>query len=192
MNVLSSIQAVAHGSDTVQYFQWRKSRGSSEKLHGAVVDHGEAERTRVFQDIAAHGAFLTHLDGVVGTTVRPDVAIVYDWEVRWALMYTQGPRQNNPRTPFDKEYLQTVQDHYRPFWKLGIPVDIIERLSALDRYTGITKQLTDPRTLKARKAEHVYVIGDNTNVATSKAGSCGSCWAGCRRTPRPRPRRRWG
>ncbi len=31
--------------------------------------------------------------------------------------------------------------------------------------------LTDPRTLKARKAEHVYVIGDNTNVATSKAGS---------------------
>jgi sulfide:quinone oxidoreductase len=31
--------------------------------------------------------------------------------------------------------------------------------------------LTDPRTLRARKAEHVYVIGDNTNVATSKAGS---------------------
>ena len=31
--------------------------------------------------------------------------------------------------------------------------------------------LTEPRTLKARKAEHVYVIGDNTNVATSKAGS---------------------
>lgn len=31
--------------------------------------------------------------------------------------------------------------------------------------------LTDPRTLKARKAENVYVIGDNTNVATSKAGS---------------------
>jgi sulfide:quinone oxidoreductase len=31
--------------------------------------------------------------------------------------------------------------------------------------------LTDPRTLKARKAEGVYVIGDNTNVATSKAGS---------------------
>jgi len=31
--------------------------------------------------------------------------------------------------------------------------------------------LTDPRTLKARKAERVYVLGDNTNVATSKAGS---------------------
>ena len=31
--------------------------------------------------------------------------------------------------------------------------------------------LTDPRTLKSRKAEHIYLLGDNTNVSTSKAGS---------------------
>jgi sulfide:quinone oxidoreductase len=31
--------------------------------------------------------------------------------------------------------------------------------------------LTDPRTLKSKRAEHIYFIGDNTNVATSKAGS---------------------
>jgi sulfide:quinone oxidoreductase len=31
--------------------------------------------------------------------------------------------------------------------------------------------MTDPRTLKSRKAEHIYLLGDNTNVATSKAGS---------------------
>ncbi len=30
MHQLSSLQAVAHGADTVQYFQWRKSRGSFE------------------------------------------------------------------------------------------------------------------------------------------------------------------
>jgi len=41
MHLLSSLQAVAHGSDTVQYFQWRKSRGGVEKFHGAVVDHAE-------------------------------------------------------------------------------------------------------------------------------------------------------
>lgn len=34
-------QAVACGSDTVQYFQWRKGRGSFEQFHGAVVDHLE-------------------------------------------------------------------------------------------------------------------------------------------------------
>jgi sulfide:quinone oxidoreductase len=31
--------------------------------------------------------------------------------------------------------------------------------------------LTDPRTLKSRKADCIYFMGDNTNVATSKAGS---------------------
>src|SRR5699024_4386239 len=39
VHLLSSMQAVAHGSDSVQYFQWRKGRGASEKFHGAVVDH---------------------------------------------------------------------------------------------------------------------------------------------------------
>lgn len=33
---LSALQAVAHGSDSVCYFQWRASRGAEEKLHGAV------------------------------------------------------------------------------------------------------------------------------------------------------------
>lgn len=58
MHLLSSLQAVAHGSDTVQYFQWRKSRGSSEKFHGAVVDHVGHEHTRVFQDVAELGGLL--------------------------------------------------------------------------------------------------------------------------------------
>ena len=31
--------------------------------------------------------------------------------------------------------------------------------------------LTDPRTLQSRQAERIYLLGDNTNVATSKAGS---------------------
>jgi len=31
--------------------------------------------------------------------------------------------------------------------------------------------LTDPRTLKSRQAERIYLLGDNTNVSTSKAGS---------------------
>lgn len=119
MHVLSSIQAVAHGSDSVQYFQWRKSRGSSEKFHGAVVDHVGHENTRVFRDVADVGKILEKLDDVVGTTVRPEVALIYDWENRWAIEDAQGPRQEK------KDYQQTCQKHYKAFWKRGIPVDII-------------------------------------------------------------------
>jgi sulfide:quinone oxidoreductase len=36
---------------------------------------------------------------------------------------------------------------------------------------GTGYALTHPRTLKSRKADYIYVMGDNTNVSTSKAGS---------------------
>ena len=66
MHKLSCMQAVAHGCDAVQYFQWRKSRGSNEKFHGAVVDHVGHENTRVFRDVARLGEVLEKLSGVVG------------------------------------------------------------------------------------------------------------------------------
>ena len=70
MHRLSSLQAVAHGADTVQYFQWRKSRGSFEKFHGAVVDHVGHENTRTFREVAEVGEALEKLDAVIGTTIR--------------------------------------------------------------------------------------------------------------------------
>ena len=105
--------AIGHGADATMYFQWRKSRGAFEKMHGAVVDHEGTDRTRVFQEVAAHGALLRKLDAVVGTTVRPEVAIVNDWESRWALGLTQGPRQGQGAWDgrFDKEY---IRDPHRP------------------------------------------------------------------------------
>ena len=36
---------------------------------------------------------------------------------------------------------------------------------------GTGYALTDPKTLKHRKADFIYLLGDNTNVSTSKAGS---------------------
>lgn len=128
MHLLASLQAVAHGSDTVQYFQWRKSRGSSEKLHGAVVDHVGHEHTRVFREVSAVGSALEALTDVAGTSVEPEVAIIYDWENRWAMHDAQGPR--NSGLGFD----QTVKQFYRPFWQQGVPVDVIDMDQELSKY----------------------------------------------------------
>ncbi len=128
MHLLSSLQAVAHGSDTVQYFQWRKSRGSSEKFHGAVVDHVGHEHTRVFKDVSEVGAVLQQLDAVIGTTVRPDVAIYLDWENRWAIDDMHGLGRDR------RNYPETVIAHYLPFWKRGIPVDVIAEEAEIGGY----------------------------------------------------------
>lgn len=119
MHRLSSLQAIAHGSDSVQYFQWRKSRGSSEKFHGAVVDHVGHEHTRVFQDVAGLGASLAALSEIAGTSTPAESAILFDWDNRWAVKDAQGPRNMGIK------YEDTVLAHHRAFWKQGVATDVI-------------------------------------------------------------------
>lgn len=128
MHKLSSLQAVAHGSDTVQYFQWRKSRGSFEKFPGALVDHVGHENTRVFRDVAELGDVLKKLDSVIGSSVEPEVAVIFDWENRWAINDAAGPRVER------KDYFDTCVRHYEQFWKQGIPVDVINMEQDLSKY----------------------------------------------------------
>ncbi|QSO47413.1 beta-galactosidase [Alicyclobacillus mengziensis] len=128
MHLLSTLQAVAHGADSVQYFQWRKSRGSSEKFHGAVVDHVGHEHTRVFHDVTQVGEVLKQLSDVVGKTVRPEVAVIFDWENRWAIRNSQGPRNTG------MHYEQTVREFYQGLWEHGVPVDVIDMDVDFSRY----------------------------------------------------------
>ena len=128
MHYLSSLQAVAHGSDSVQYFQWRKSRGSSEKFHGAVVDHVGHEHTRVFKEVEELGQTLDQIDQVVGTTVNAEVAIIFDTQNRWAINDSQGPRN------MGVGYEETVGQHHKAFWDQGVAVDVIDMDSDLSKY----------------------------------------------------------
>lgn len=63
-----SMQAIAHGSDSVLYFQIRQSRGASEKFHGAVIDHYGGRDTRVYKEVTKVGEEL----GAIPRTGRID------------------------------------------------------------------------------------------------------------------------
>ncbi|MGM0877919.1 MAG: beta-galactosidase [Bacillota bacterium] len=128
MHLLSSMQMIAHGSDSIMYFQWRKSRGSSEKFHGAVVDHDNSSETRVFKDVAEVGETLEKLSEVVGTNRTSDVGILYDWENNWAINDAQGFGMETKRYP------QTLQQHYRTFWEQDISVDVITKEQDFSNY----------------------------------------------------------
>ncbi|MBX4264575.1 beta-galactosidase [Clostridium estertheticum] len=164
MHLLSSLQAVAHGSDTVQYFQWRKSRGSSEKFHGAVVDHCGHENTRVFKDVTQVGTVLEKLDEILGCSVQPEVAIIFDWENRWAINDSQGPRNCGIK------YEDTVYAQYKPFWESGVPVDIIDMECDFSNY----KLLVAPMLymVKPGVGERIeaFVKNGGTFVATYWSG----------------------
>ncbi len=163
MHLLSSLQAVAHGSDTVQYFQWRKSRGSAEKYHGAVVDHSGREDTRVFRDVAEVGRALKKLDDIIGTTTKSQVAIVYDWENSWAIDGAQGLR-------WEKNYIPACMKHYRPFWSRSVPVDVIDMEADFSKYRVLVAPML--YMVRAGVAERIekFVSDGGTFVTTYWSG----------------------
>jgi beta-galactosidase len=128
MNILSSMQAVAHGSDSVQYFQWRKGRGAAEKFHGAVVDHEGSENTRVFRECAALGEILEKCEGLCGTMINAEAAVIYDYENRWAIENMNG------LSLATREYERTCMEHYEALWQQSIAADVIDMTQPLEKY----------------------------------------------------------
>ncbi len=145
LDTLSSLQAIAHGSDSVQYFQWRKSRGASEKLHGAVVGHDGTGETRVFRSVQKTGRVLQSIDEVCGTLTQAKVAIVFDWENMWALDDCQGFANAG------KQYRQTCYAYHRVLWERGIDCDIVSPKADLSRYALVIAPmlyLADAQTME--------------------------------------------
>lgn len=124
----ASMQSVAHGSDSILYFQLRQSQGSSEKFHGAVIDHYGKDDTRVFKEVTEVGESLEKLQEVTGAKNPAQVAVVYDWENRWAMEDAQGPRNKG------LFYKETVEKCYYAFRKQGLNVDMIDMEQDLDGY----------------------------------------------------------
>lgn len=116
---LISLQAIAAGSDTVQYFQIRKSRGCSEQWHGAVIDHLGTDDTRVFKEVAEVGKDLKAIKEVAGTLSNNKVAIIYDWDNRWAVDDAWALSNKS------KNYDRTCMEIYKEFMSLGVEPDII-------------------------------------------------------------------
>ncbi|WP_078435440.1 beta-galactosidase [Metabacillus halosaccharovorans] len=125
---LWSYQAVAHGSDTVLFFQMRRSQGACEKFHGAVIEHIGHENTRVFREVAELGEELVDLsDTLLDSRVKSRVAIVFDWDNWWATEFSSGPSAS-------LKYVDEVHKYYQAFFNQNIQVDMVSVDTDLSQY----------------------------------------------------------
>ena len=154
---LASIQAVAHGADSVQYFQWRKSRGGDEKFQGAVIDHCGHENTRVFKNVTKLGEALEKLNSAVGSETESRVAVIYDWENGWAVNVFRG--YNN----ICRDYVKECIKWYAPFYKRGISVDVISMQDDYSKYDIVI-------------APFLYMLKDGTEKRIEEYVKNGGCF----------------
>lgn len=125
---LWSYQSVAHGADTIMFFQLRRSVGACEKYHGAVIEHVGHEHTRVFREVAELGKELQLLgDKTLDAAVDAKVAIVFDWDNWWAIEKSSGPT-------VALNYVDQIHKYYAAFFRRNIQVDIVSVDTDISKY----------------------------------------------------------
>lgn len=159
-----SYQTIAHGADTVQFFQLRRSVGGCEKFHGAVVAHAGTENTRVFREVSQLGAELEKLgDTILGSRNEAQVGIVFDWDNYWALEYASGPS-------VDLTYVSRIHEYYQYFYDRNIAVDMIPFDADFGKYKMIVAPVL--YMVKEGMAEELekFVENGGTLVITYMSG----------------------
>ncbi|GAA2897405.1 beta-galactosidase [Microbacterium esteraromaticum] len=124
---VESLQAVAHGSDAVMFFQWRQAKYGQEKFHSSMLGH-RGERSRSYQETKALGLELRKLEPVRGTRVRSRVALVVDWDSWWGSSAVESlPSQR-------LQWAQQARAWHRALHTLGHPVDTVRATGPFDKY----------------------------------------------------------
>jgi beta-galactosidase len=150
---LLTYQALAHGSDSALFFQWRQSLGAFEKYHGAMVPHAGHERTRIGGELRVLGEELARLEGTfTGAPVRASCALIFDWPAWWAVDYSSGPSQA-------LRYLPQVEKWFRAFHDQNLSLDVVRPSQDLSGYTLVVAPALVMVDATARDRLRSYVAG---------------------------------
>lgn len=163
MHMLSAMQAVAFGADSVQYFQWRKGLGGYEKFHGAVIGHSGSSDTRVFRDVKEVSERLKEISNLKGTMGKCEAAIIFDWENMRALQEEVALKRN-------KNFEAIILKHYEALLKNYTAVDVISVDEDFSKY----KMVVAPSlySFKPGVAEKIseYIYNGGNFILTYNSG----------------------
>ncbi len=161
---LLSYQAVAHGSDTVMFFQMRRTIGACEKYHGAVIDHAGHENTRVFREVAQLGNELEIIgDQILGAKTKADVAIMFDWDNWWSTSLSAGPTRL-------LDYKKEVEDYYCAVNKMNVSADIIGMDDDLSKYKVVIAPVLYMTKFDVDEKIRAFVKNGGTFITTFFSG----------------------
>ena len=120
-----SLQALAHGADTVVHFRWRTAVSGAEMFWHGLLDHSNipGRRFREFEQLCIEAKELEYLEG---TKVKSQVAILYSSDNEYAFKIqpqTQG-----------MYYMEQLKLFHAAFTKYGMNVDIIGQHEDFEGY----------------------------------------------------------
>lgn len=145
----NSLSTLARGADGIMFFQWRAARFGAEKFHSAMLPHA-GTTSRVFTEVCELGEQLKKLSqqGLPGTGVQAEVAILWDWESFWA-------QDLEWRPSVDAQHRERIIAFYTQLWKDKVTVDFAHPEQDLSRYKLVLAPasylLTDESSLNLKE-----------------------------------------
>ena len=119
-------QHMAHGADSQLFFRWRTCTSGREQYWHGLLGHDGKPGRRYMEaaQIAQEAQILAPL--LEGTTLRPQVAIIYDYDSRWATEIQPSVAGNNAT--------EAMQRYYNALLRVGVNVDVIPSNRSFSAY----------------------------------------------------------
>lgn len=120
-------QQLAHGCDALVWFRWRTCTAGREQYWHGLLGHDGVPGRR-YREAAKFAKECRALqDKLIGTTLKPQVAIIYDYDSLWALEIQEGYP--------GASYREAISRYYDALLRLGVNVDLIPPSADLDKYS---------------------------------------------------------
>jgi beta-galactosidase len=153
---------VGHGADEVSYWQWRSALNGQEEMHGTLVGpDGEAEP--LLSEVAQTAEEFAKTESAFrGTRVVSQVALLSDYESRWAIDWQKHTEK------YDQFAL--LKSYYHALRKLSQSIDIVSPDAALDGYKLVVAP--DLNIISKERANHLasYVHNGGHLVLGPRSG----------------------
>lgn len=164
-----SLQAMAHGADTVVHFRWRTAVTGAEMHWHGLIDHSNVPGRRFFEfsELCKTASKLNVIDT---TEIVSDVAILYSPENDWA--FKIQPQVEG------FYYLEQLKYFHAAFSRYGANIDVISPESDLSRYKVVVAPTMYVYKKSVAENLYRYVIRGGTLVMTNRSGvkdSCNNC-----------------
>jgi len=119
-------QAVGHGADAVEYWQWRSALNGQEQYHGALVGP-DGLPVPAFAEIQQIGAeFEKAGPALSGTTPHSPAAILENYDSHWAIDFQRHSAEFDP--------VEELMSFYRPLRQMTQAVDVVAPDAPLEEY----------------------------------------------------------
>ena len=153
---------VAHGAEAVSYWQWRSALNGQEQYHGVLVG-ADGTPVPLYPEVAQLGAEFAKVGPVLaGTTVDSEVAVLQDYDSRWAINWQRHNKAFDP--------VAALVSYYGPLRELMRSVDVVADTAPLNRYKLVVAPALNVLTPEAVKNLEAYVRGGGHLVLGQRSG----------------------